>query len=187
MKTTTITIGEYQISPSVPFCLYQFPTRQLVTPPYKQQSEEEKEETVENYFCIEDLFSIFDLHLIQQDLISSFSHYPASFLKSQSNSYLLTSIVAEIALKHNLFTLVDICRLNHQDILLGSAIPLLKMTTFVRLHTKPKISTIDLEARPLDGNEWFFSRQEPPKIKLEPFSPTTSLSPSPPTSLLLKR
>jgi hypothetical protein len=171
MRIQTITIGEYSISPAIPFCLYQFPS-QLVTPPYSNT--EEQQQSSSNYFCIQDLFAIFDLHLIKHDLIESFKQNPVLFCKNSDNSsFIQTHVMAEIALKNNLYNLADLCRLNDQDLLFGAAIPLLKVTTFVRLNTKPLISIINgfQPTAQLNGNEWFFLSNNEQAVKLEPLSP----------------
>jgi hypothetical protein len=157
MKVKTFCIGEYQISPSIPFCLYQF-ISPLVTPPRSFKDSQQHQAEYFNYFCIEDLFSIFDLYLIKQDLIQSFKQYPGLYCKDESSnrSFIQTHVMADIALKHGLYNLVDLCRLDDKDLISGGAIPLLKMTTLVRLNTTPIISFINgFQQRHLDGNEWF--------------------------------
>ncbi|KAG1109605.1 hypothetical protein G6F42_015603 [Rhizopus arrhizus] len=77
--------------------------------------------------------------------------------------------MADIAQKNNNCALADLCRLRDDELMAGGAIPLLKMTTFVRLFGKPAVMSLDFEARPLEGIEWFFQQN---KVKLEPFSPT---------------
>ncbi|KAK4521632.1 uncharacterized protein ATC70_004162 [Mucor velutinosus] len=168
MKIQTIIIGEYQISPAVSFCLYQLPSP-LVTPPRSLNTRDPQDQYF-NYFCLEDLFAIFDLHLINQNLIRSYQHYPGFFCKDEAGrSYIQTHVMADIAQKHNMCALADLCRLRDDELMAGGAIPLLKMTTFVRLFGKPAVMSLDFEARPLEGIEWFFQQN---KVKLEPFSPT---------------
>ncbi|GAN04658.1 hypothetical protein MAM1_0070d04119 [Mucor ambiguus] len=168
MKIQTIIIGEYQISPAVSFCLYQLPSP-LVTPPRSLNTRDHQDQYF-NYFCLEDLFAIFDLHLINQDLVRSYQHYPGFFCKDEAGrSYIQTHVMADIAQKHNLCALADLCRLRDDELIGGGAIPLLKMTTFVRLFGRPAVMSLDFEARPLEGIEWFFQQN---KVKLEPFSPT---------------
>lgn len=168
MKIQTIIIGEYQISPAVSFCLYQLPSP-LVTPPRSLNTRDHQDQYF-NYFCLEDLFAIFDLHLINQDLVRSYQHYPGFFCKDEAGrSYIQTHVMADIAQKNNNCALADLCRLRDDELMAGGAIPLLKMTTFVRLFGKPAVMSLDFEARPLEGIEWFFQQN---KVKLEPFSPT---------------
>lgn len=156
MKVRSICIGEYQISPVIPFCLYQF-ISPLVTPPRSFKDSPQQQSEYFNYFCLEDLFAIFDLYLIKQDLIQSFKQYPGLFCKDESNrSFIQTHVMADIALKHKLYNLMDVCRLDDKELISGGAIPLLKMTTCVRLNTTPIISYINaFRQRHLDGNEWF--------------------------------
>jgi hypothetical protein len=157
MKVQIITIGEYQISPAIQFNLYQI-SSPLVTPPRATSTDQEEQN---NYFCIEDLFAIFDLDLIKQELILSYKKYPGLFFKNDLNncSYIQANVIADIAIKYHdkLYNLVQLCRLNEKELLSGAAIPLLKMTTFVRLNNKPIKSIIDdFRTRQLNGNEWFF-------------------------------
>ncbi|KAI8059026.1 uncharacterized protein B0P05DRAFT_574930 [Gilbertella persicaria] len=167
------------MSPAISFCLYQIPTP-MVTPPraiYSQQRLE-NQPSFSNYFCLEDLFAIFDLHLTSHDLYKFYLQYPSLFCKDkEGRSYVQTNLMADVALKHNICNLSDLCRLSEEDLLKGGAIPLLKMTTFVRLFQKLSIVSLDkFEPRPLDGNEWFFSSANNTAhlVKLEPISPTFS-------------
>lgn len=156
MKVKTICIGEYQISPSKQFCLYQF-LSPLVTPPRSFQDSQQQQAEHFNYFCLEDLFAIFDLYLIKQDLIKSFKQYPGFYCKDESSnrSLIQTHVMADIALKHKLYNLVDLCRLDDKELISGGAIPLLKMTTCVRLNTTPIISYTTFRQGHFQGNEWF--------------------------------
>ncbi|CAO3620031.1 unnamed protein product [Mucor hiemalis] len=174
MNIQTIIIGEYQMSPSVPFGLYQVPSP-LVTPPRSLEQQQHQPPTAEyfNYFCLEDLFAIFDLHATKQDLIQSYQYYPGLFCKDETTnrSFIQTHVMADIALKYKLYNLVDLCRLDEKELLLGGAVPLLKMTTFLRLHPKAIKTNLMFRPRPLNGIEWFLREDN---IKLEPFSPTLS-------------
>lgn len=174
MNIQTIIIGEYQMSPSVAFGLYQVPSP-LVTPPRSLEKQQQQLPTAEyfNYFCLEDLFAIFDLHATKQDLIQSYQYYPGLFCKDETTnrSFIQTHVMADIALKYKLYNLVDLCRLDGKDLLLGGAVPLLKMTTCLRLHQKAIKTNVMFKPRPLNGIEWFFREDN---IKLEPFSPTLS-------------
>ncbi|KAI8979424.1 hypothetical protein BDF20DRAFT_835449 [Mycotypha africana] len=181
MKARIITIGEYQMSSSSPFCLYQLPSP-LVTPP-RSLSQDQRQEHYFNYFCLEDLFNIYTLHAIHNDLAQCFQQFPGFFFKDSSGrSYIKTQLMADIALKHNLCALSDLCLLDGEEILSGSAAPLLK-NTFVRLNSAPILTTIEsFEPKPLSGREWFFKANDINRrnechfpIKSEPFSPTLPL------------
>ncbi|CEP14739.1 hypothetical protein [Parasitella parasitica] len=178
MKAQTIILGEYQVSPAVSFCLYQLPSP-LVTPPRSLNTRDHQEQYI-NYFCLEDLFAVFDLHLINQDLVRYYRHCPALFCKDEEGRcYIQTHLMADIAQKNNNCALADLCRLPDEELLAGGAIPLLKMTTLVRLFEKPAVMSLDFEAKPLQGMEWFFQQS---KVKLEPFSPALSAFVSPSSS-----
>lgn len=163
MKIRTVIIGEYQISPAVSFSLYQLPSP-IVTPP-RSLNQEQRYEHFINYFCLEDLFAIFDLAACQH-LIQYYQQNPHYFCKDESGrSYIQSHAMAEIALANNLCALADLCRLEDDELLVGGAIPLLKMTTCVRLLANPSMMIIEFEPRRLDGSEWFFHQH--PRVKLE--------------------
>jgi hypothetical protein len=171
MKIQTVIIGEYQISPAVSFCLYQLASP-IVTPPRSLHQDQRQEHFI-NYFCLEDLFAIFDLVSCHQHLVQYYQKNPNYFCKDEAGrSYIQTHVMAEIALGNNLCALADLCRLEDDELLAGGAIPLLKMTTCVRLLAKPTVMMISFEPRRLDGSEWFFHQH--PRVKLEPFSPPPS-------------
>ncbi|KAI8980268.1 hypothetical protein BDB01DRAFT_898173 [Pilobolus umbonatus] len=178
MKIQSIIIGEYQIAPSISFCLYQL-TAPIITPPPHDDHTYQKLD----YFCLDDLFSIFDLHSSNHDILCSFQSYPSLYCKDNNGRcYIQLDIMADIAMRNNCYSLADLCRLSDQDILSGSAIPLLKPTTIIRLFNKPKHIITELQMRPLDGNEWFFKNstkyeeRSPPTIPLF-MSPSQSVSP----------
>ncbi|KAI7907843.1 uncharacterized protein BX663DRAFT_539262 [Cokeromyces recurvatus] len=171
MRIQKIVIGEYQISPAISFCLYQLPSP-IVTPPISQT----KDQQFINYYCLEDLFSIFDLQLASQDIINTFLQSPSLFFKDLSGrSYIQARAMADIASKHQIYNLADLCCLEDDELLDGGAIPLLKMTTFVRLLNKPicHVNQVHFEPRRLDGTEWFLKQNKNLDHKLETASSPT--------------
>jgi hypothetical protein len=134
-----------------------------------------------NYFCIEDIFALFDLPTWQLDLIATFKYYPTIFFKDQKGrSYLQSQAVADIALKHKAYALVDLCRLSEHELLTGGAIPLLKAKETLHLFSSPSLVPLEFTPRRLSGDEWFLNViKEEPNSPLFPSRITPSQSRSP--------
>ncbi|KAI8881144.1 hypothetical protein K501DRAFT_334934 [Backusella circina FSU 941] len=167
MKIQTIVIGNYSSSPDRSFCIYQFPTH-LPTPPCSLTHDANEQRVRKlHYFCIDDIFTLFDFPTLQHDLIATFKYYPAIFFKDQEGrSYLQSQAVSDIALKHKAYALVDLCRLSEHELLTGGAIPLLKAKETLHLFSSPSLVPLEFTPRRLSGDEWFLNA-----IKEEPNSP----------------
>jgi hypothetical protein len=179
MKVQSIIIGKHQQSPATSFCLYQFPAP-LPSPPHPSTNEISEYERRLSYFCLDDLFALFDLQSAHHDFVNTFKFYPNFFFKDQvGRIYIQTAILTDISLRNTNYTLADLCRLPEKELFDGGAVPLLKMTTDLLLFSSPGIAPVELIPRRLEGTEWIFQ-----KIKNEPSSPDNSylLTPSLSTS-----
>ncbi|KAG0165089.1 hypothetical protein DFQ30_008993 [Apophysomyces sp. BC1015] len=131
-----LVLGEYG-TPLTPFSLY------LITPQ-------------ENYFCIEELDSIFCDTPCQFGSIvtkSLLDHkYSDWVCKHHGRHYMAQRGMIEIARQLNLYALAELCKLNCQQLLDGVGEPLLQTLPLQRIVNVRWIQ-LEMDPVPLDGQE----------------------------------